>query len=132
MLFKMLFMERSYLLDQEKSKEKPFTRHPRQVFVTKSRVLATKVKELYDVYYTSLGKASTASVTSAKRISAEPDEYDFLRNDQDIRDLDSDVPSKLSELEDMHFPLFITVDRVSYDRISFLILQTVIFNSSTR
>jgi len=57
---------------------------PRQVFVTQSHVLAKKVENLFQTYLASIVSCPTTS----------------------------DKPERFSELEDMHFPLFITVDEV--------------------
>ncbi|KAF8885252.1 hypothetical protein CPB84DRAFT_1788531 [Gymnopilus junonius] len=106
MLFKMLFIERAYRIAGENA-----TR-PRQIFVTQSRVLASKVKELFETYLASLTTASTNIAVEMRRKKADTDEYDFLRNDADFADLENNLPPKFGELEDKHFPIFITIDHL--------------------
>lgn len=108
MLFKMLWIERTFQLNNA-SIEKP-----RQIFVTKSRVLAGKVEEYFVKLLESL--KMTQNPRQLKKIvesrKIHPQE-DILVDDDDEDSWRSDIPSKFSELVDHHFPLFITFDRVS-------------------
>ncbi|KAL0061532.1 hypothetical protein AAF712_011675 [Marasmius tenuissimus] len=103
LLFKMLLVERTYQLAE------PGTPKPRQVFVTQSRILAKKVKE----YFKTLARALHVSTQSPDQLSelqdiaAEEEEEDNIALD-DIKDWYKDLPSKFSQLEDRHFPLFVT------------------------
>ncbi|KAJ8084867.1 hypothetical protein PM082_003644 [Marasmius tenuissimus] len=99
----MLLVERTYQLAE------PGTPQPRQVFVTQSRILAKKVKE----YFKTLARALHVSTQSSDQLSelqdiaAEEEEDDNIALD-DIKDWYKDLPSKFSQLEDRHFPLFVT------------------------
>ncbi|EIN13316.1 P-loop containing nucleoside triphosphate hydrolase protein [Punctularia strigosozonata HHB-11173 SS5] len=106
MLFKMLGLERTWHLHKESMPR------PRQVFVTQSRVLATKVEEYFGKMLDSLA----AGAQSAKELS----KLSTIRTgrDEGLVDLDdeenwrSDLPKRFSELRDEHFPLFITYDKL--------------------
>ena len=109
MLFKMLWIERTYQLNSDCMTK------PRQIFVTKSRVLAGKVEEYFLKLLDSL-KMSSQSPQELKKIVArrgiEPEEDNLVDIDEDEY-WRADLPSKFSELQDSNFPLFITFDRVS-------------------
>jgi len=105
MLFKMLGVERTWQQYPEMGQK------PRQVFVTQSRVLATKVEE----YFTQLmGSLETATYSRERLRAMRKDVIQRARlMDQDDNDQwRSDLPDKFSELSEEHFPLFITYDRV--------------------
>jgi hypothetical protein len=107
MLFKMLGIERSWQLSRETMPK------PRQLFVTKSRVLAGKVEEYFSKLIESL---TTASYTpqELKRIAADKVcQEEGIFNVEDADDWRSDLPTQFSLLEDKHFPMFITFDRAS-------------------
>jgi len=105
MLLKMLSIQRTWQLYPDLRPK------PRQVFVTQSRVLATKVEE----YFTKLMSSFEAAACS-------PEELRELEKDgeQDIEFVDQDdnkqwglgIPERFSELRDEHFPLFTTYDQV--------------------
>ena len=87
--------------------------HPRQLFVTQSRVLAEKVEE----YYTKLA----ASHAAAKRTAEESRQLAAQQQadkDRGLVDRDEEeywrgsLPEAFSELKDEHFPLFVTFDHV--------------------
>jgi len=109
MLFKMLWIERTYQLNSDDMAK------PRQIFVTKSRVLAGKVEEYFLKLLDSL-KMSSQSPQELKKIVAhrgtEPEEDNLVDFDEDEY-WRADLPSKFSGLQDSNFPLFITFDRVS-------------------
>ena len=86
---------------------------PRQLFITKSWLLAGKVERDY--------------VNLLFSLSAGPDTPQYVRDriqhwnsrkkskvldPDDVGGIREDLPEKFSELEDKHFPLFITVDTV--------------------
>jgi len=127
MLFKMLGIERSWELHND-NEMKMSLEKPRQVFVTKSRVLAVKVSEYFSKL---LGSLATAG-RSPKELVKLAGEKDSQRDGEGLVDLDDerdwrqDLPSRFSLLRDGHFPLFITFDRVSIS----LVLSRVPFRSS--
>jgi hypothetical protein len=110
MLFKMLGIERAYSMISEDSA------HPRQVFITKSRVLVRKVEESFFKYLESLYAGSSGHQNTFQRIRNfdvdASDEFHIIENDNE--EWRSDLPQRYSELEDNHFPLFITFDEVSF------------------
>lgn len=87
---------------------------PRQIFITKSRRLANKVEEEYVNLLFSLCQGFDMPEDVRERIQCwngrkkiatfDPDD------DEDHRD---DLPPRYSQLQDGHFPLFITTDTVS-------------------
>lgn len=105
MLFKMLGIQRTR---QQSPDTWPY---PRQVFITQSRVLATKVEEYFAKLTSSL---EVAAYSPEKLCEMERDiEQEIELVDQDDNEQwRSDLPDKFSELLDEHFPLFITFDRV--------------------
>ncbi|KAK0207964.1 hypothetical protein DFS33DRAFT_396866 [Desarmillaria ectypa] len=105
MLFKMLLIERTFQLMQS---DLP---RPRQVFVTKSRMLAKKVQEYFSKLASSLAMASQtfAELMRLPKVSQYHEDLGLVDVD-DIVDWRSDLPAKFSELEGKHFPLFITFD----------------------
>jgi len=108
MLFKMLGIERAFKLKQG-SMDKP-----RQIFVTQSRVLASKVEEYFSKLLDSLstaGRSTQELVQLAKERKSQSGEHGLIDLDDDI-DWRADLPSKFSLLKDEHFPLFLTFDRV--------------------
>jgi hypothetical protein len=111
MLYKMLGIERAYAQQSESSS---ITR-PRQMFVTQSRVLATRVEEAFSKLM-----ASLAATNKSKEELEELAEQQRLQKAENsgLYDVDDDMtwkaglPNKFSSLEDEHFPLFLTFDRV--------------------
>jgi hypothetical protein len=90
-------------------------RKRRQLFVTKSRLLAGRVHE----YFMNLSRSVSTrdrSLNYHRDETAQDDgskEDIFYADDEDEGDYRSDLPKKFSELEDKHFPLFLTFDKVS-------------------
>ena len=87
---------------------------PRQLFVTKSRLLAEKVEEDYVNLLYSLSAGSDAPLYIRKRIqrwNSRRKKETF--NPDDAGDGKDDLPEKFSELRDSDFPLFLTMDTVS-------------------
>ena len=105
MLFKMLGIERAWNQCQNMWDK------PRQIFVTQSRVLATVIEE----YFSKLMQSVEAAPHSPKELRKMEKTVEKEMELTDLDDIDQwrpDLPRKFSELEDHHFPLFITYDRV--------------------
>ena len=89
-------------------------RRPRQLFITKSQLLANKVEHDYINLLFSLYAGPDTPQYVHERIRhwdshkrkdvLDPDDADGTRDD---------LPEKFSKLQDNHFPLFVTVDTVS-------------------
>jgi hypothetical protein len=128
MLFKMLGIERAYTQQTVSSVSKP-----RQIFVTQSRVLATRVEEYFSKLLESLA-AAKKSKEELKEIA----EQQKLQKEGDavLYDVDDDVtwkaslPQKFSLLQDEHFPLFLTFERVRRFILSIVTSQLMEFCSS--
>jgi hypothetical protein len=120
MLFKMLLIERGYQLS-DKIRERP-----RQMFVTKSRHLAGRVEELFITYFSSLSFAShieeQPSNFDLMRIDARRSDEENIFNEDDDPTWRNDLPVRFSDLEEKHFPLFITFNHV---RLQFLLILSV-------
>ncbi|KIJ59803.1 hypothetical protein HYDPIDRAFT_99903 [Hydnomerulius pinastri MD-312] len=86
---------------------------PRQIFVTKSRVLATKVEEYFTKLLESLALAGYTH-EELKKLKACSTEAGLIDVD-DVPDDQTGIPQRYSALEDKHFPLFITFDKVGID-----------------
>jgi hypothetical protein len=106
MLFKMLLIERAHQLSD--GSQPP----PRQVFVTKSRVLAGKVDEHFKSFLKSLSFASDIDEPSSSK-NEDPADEENIVHEEDNTKWRNDLPKKFTELEGRHFPLFITFDHVS-------------------
>lgn len=105
MLFKMLLIERSHYLMPDT------TPRPRQVFVTKSRMLAKKVQEFYERLSDSLVQASrTLDDLRGSGLTLDQDVDGALVDVDDDTEWRGDLPVRFSDLDDQHFPLFITYD----------------------
>ncbi|KAG1854678.1 hypothetical protein C8R48DRAFT_721046 [Suillus tomentosus] len=105
MLFKILGIQRAWemsAIDMPK---------PRQIFVTKSRVLATKVEEYFTKLLESLALAGYTLEELAKMKARSVQEG--LVDLDDVPESRMNIPMKYSELEDKHFPLFLTFDRLA-------------------
>ena len=89
---------------------------PRQVFVTKSRVLAEKVEEYGMKFMRVLARGNHVPSHIIQMVEQwrgpAPERLAHNAGDDCVRE---DLPSKFSELQDHHFPLFITIDAVSYN-----------------
>ncbi|KAI9436975.1 hypothetical protein H4582DRAFT_1816019 [Lactarius indigo] len=84
---------------------------PRQLFLTKSQLLANKVEEDYvDLLFSLYAGPDTPQYVS-ERIQHWKSHRRNNASDQDgTEGMRDDLPEKFSELQDRHFPLFITVD----------------------
>ncbi|KAI9462689.1 hypothetical protein HD554DRAFT_2288449 [Boletus coccyginus] len=103
MLFKMLGIQRAW---ETQTSGMP---KPRQIFVTKSRVLATKVQEYFLKLLGSLALAGY-SLEELKRIRARNTDFRLVDADDEAQ---TDIPRKYSALEESHFPLFVTFDQLA-------------------
>ncbi|KAK0245294.1 hypothetical protein EDD85DRAFT_13428 [Armillaria nabsnona] len=104
-LFKMLLIERTFQVTESGLP------HPRQIFITKSRILAKKAQEYFAKLSNSLAVASQLSVDPTNLTRAPQYQTDLGVIDvDDVVDWRTDLPRKYSELEEKHFPLFITFD----------------------
>lgn len=111
MMFKMLGMENAWKM--QASEDLP---RVRQIFVTKSRILAGKVQEYFLNLLDSLDKGTKtlqelAVLAKEERLGEE--DIDKIDPDDDDADWQNHLPTKFSELEDEHFPLFTTTDKAS-------------------
>ena len=105
MLFKMLGIQRTW------EQYPDMWPKPRQVFVTQSRVLATKVEQYFAKLMSSLEVAVYPPKELREMGKVIEQEIELVDQD-DNEQWRSDLPKKFSELSDKHFPLFITYDRV--------------------
>jgi hypothetical protein len=109
MLFKMLGIENSWQQNRELRPNRP-----RQLFVTQSRVLADKVEEYFIKLLQSLVLASKSEGGISDLL-----ERQKIREEAGLVDQDEavnwreDLPQRFSELQDTHFPMFITFDKLS-------------------
>lgn len=96
----------------------------RQVFLTQSHILASKVEEYYHQLSHALqlgvsGESGAgASTTVAKR---------HLTKLEDEADHRSDLPERYSDLKDEHFPLFVTYDQVCDAHLRMLVEYEILF-----
>lgn len=105
----MLLIEREYQLS-DKIRERP-----RQMFVTKSRVLVRKVEELFITYFSSLSFASHMEAQfDLESIDTKSSDEENIFNEDDDPMWRNDLPERFSDLEARHFPLFITFDHVRH------------------
>ena len=107
MLFKMLRIEREWVT-QTKDVAKP-----RQLFVTQSRVLADKVEDYFLKLVESLATAprSLQELVNLRKKQRVQREEALVDLDDDVNGR-NDFPERFSLLEDRHFPLFLTFDKV--------------------
>lgn len=106
MLFKILWIQRAWELGANDMPK------PRQIFVTKSRMLATKVEEYFKRLLESLSMSGYTLPEIAK-LKAQSMEDDLIDPD-DAPESQMNIPARYSKLEDKHFPLFVTFDRVCH------------------
>ncbi|KAG1799293.1 uncharacterized protein HD556DRAFT_1287696 [Suillus plorans] len=105
MLFKILGIQRAWEMSAVDMPK------PRQIFVTKSRVLATKVEEYFTKLLESLALAGYTLEELAKMKARSVQEG--LVDLDDLPESQMNVPMRYSGLEDKHFPLFLTFDRLA-------------------
>ncbi|KAG1881873.1 hypothetical protein C8R48DRAFT_682497 [Suillus tomentosus] len=104
MLFKILGIQRAWEMSAVDMPK------PRQIFVTKYRVLATRAKECFTKFLESLALADYTLEELAK-MKAQSIQEGLVDLD-DLSKSQMNIPMKYSELEDEHFPLFVTFDRM--------------------
>jgi hypothetical protein len=86
---------------------------PRQLFITKSRLLAEKVERDYVSLLYSLSTGPDAPLYVRDRIQRwNSRRKKVIFNPDDTEGEREDLPEKFSELRDSHFPLFLTMDTV--------------------
>ncbi|CAE6542887.1 unnamed protein product [Rhizoctonia solani] len=85
----------------------------KQLFVTRSRVLAQHVEATYQglVEFTNIALKSVDELKEMAKQSREDPDRALVEFDSEI-DLRNDLPERFSELEDSHFPLFISFDKL--------------------
>ena len=105
MLFKMLAIQRTWQQYPDMGPK------PRQVFVTQSPVLASKVEAYFAKLMSSL-EAATDFPEELYMIEEGAEQETGLVNQEDNEQWRLDFPERFSELPDESFPLFITYDRV--------------------
>jgi hypothetical protein len=108
MLFKMLGMEHSWQQNRELRAERP-----RQLFVTQSRMLADKVEEYFIKLLQSLVLSSQTESGISDLLERQRNREEAGLVDQDeVVNWRDDLPRRFSELQDSHFPMFVTFDKV--------------------
>jgi hypothetical protein len=110
MLFKMLAIERTARKLGEKN--------PRQVFVTQSRVLADKVETYFRDLMQSCSRDLLFEDEHEKWVMECKKDRDELLETDDEEVAFTGLPSRFSDLEDHHFPLFLTFDKVIASPVS--------------
>ncbi|KAF8588487.1 hypothetical protein K439DRAFT_1335105 [Ramaria rubella] len=115
MVFKMMNYE--MLKIQHAAQEAPVSSMPpfRQLFVTQSRILAKRVQD----YFTKMMLSNTTEYQTPQDLERLAEHNQRIQEREDMMDLDEDddneridLPKKFSELEDHHFPLFLTMDQL--------------------
>ncbi|KAF9524672.1 hypothetical protein CPB83DRAFT_909779 [Crepidotus variabilis] len=109
MLFKMLGIQRAY------EQRRDTMAKPRQVFVTQSRVLAGKVEEYFSKLLDSLSTGTKTKEELAQMIKSKQEQQqdEGLVDADDEQNWRADLPTRFSELQDEHFPLFLTFDKLA-------------------
>jgi len=107
MLFKMLGIENSWQQNRELGPERP-----RQLFVTQSRMLADKVEEYFIKLLQSLLPSQTKSEISDLLERQKNREEAGLVDQDEALNWREDLPQRFSQLQNSHFPMFITFDKV--------------------
>ncbi|KAI6021206.1 P-loop containing nucleoside triphosphate hydrolase protein [Pisolithus marmoratus] len=109
MLFKMLGIQRAW---RQRHSEGHDISRPRQLFVTKSQMLANKVEEYFLKLLESLTLAG-CTLEELARLKPRRVDQELVDDDDDVPDIQNGIPQRYSELEDHHFPLFLTFDRLA-------------------
>ncbi|KAF9230368.1 hypothetical protein BU15DRAFT_69253, partial [Melanogaster broomeanus] len=108
MLFKMLGIQRAWETEMSGTMPKP-----RQVFVTKSRVLALKVEEYFTKLLESLALAGYSLDQLKQMKDRNTMQVEGLVDPDDVPEDQSGIPMRYSALEANHFPLFVTFDKLA-------------------
>ncbi len=107
-VFKIFGIERAW---QNRGSIEP---RPRQLFITKSQLLADKVEHDYVNLLFSLYAGPDTPQYVRERIQHwNSHRRDNVLDPDGAESMTDDLPEKFSELQDSHFPLFVTVDTVS-------------------
>ncbi|KAF9231324.1 hypothetical protein BU15DRAFT_82545 [Melanogaster broomeanus] len=109
MLFKMLGIQRAWEM-QTSGTAMP---KPRQIFVTKSRVLASKVEEYFTKLLESLALAGYSLEQLKQMKDRNTTQVEELVDPDDVPEDQSGIPMRYSALEANHFPLFVTFDKLA-------------------
>ncbi len=115
-MFKMLGLERSYDIYVQGLQSTIVPPKLRQMFITQSPHLASKVRKYFDKLQGTFAAAQRTPTESLKLAEVErPPEADFtfLHDASDNAYGLGSLPKRFSELQDDHFPLFLTFDQVS-------------------
>jgi hypothetical protein len=107
MVFKMFGIERTWQANRD------LMPHPRQIFVTQSRVLASKVEEYFGKLMKSLAYANGSAKDLERTVQKAMDAFRLVDEDEE-ENWHGDLPPSFSQLQDHHFPLFLTYDQVCY------------------
>jgi hypothetical protein len=108
MLFKMLGIENFWQKNRELRPERP-----RQLFVTQSRMLADKVEEYFIKLLQALVLESQTEGGISDLLERQKNREEAGLVDQDdALNWREDLPCRFSELQDSHFPMFVTFDKV--------------------
>lgn len=100
------------MLGIERTSRRIGERKIRQVFVTQSRVLAEKVEEYFNnMIQSCAGEFQTAEELEWRASRRKEVEKDLVELDEEDESL-SNLPARFCDLEDKHFPLFVTFDKV--------------------
>ncbi|KAG2143549.1 uncharacterized protein EDB93DRAFT_1088104 [Suillus bovinus] len=98
---------------------------PRQIFVTKYRMLAMKMEKYFTKLLESLALAGYTLEELAKMKA-----HSVQESLVDLDDLpNSQIPMKYSELEDKHFPLFVTFDQLAKMVVADILSEDVLKTS---
>lgn len=110
MLFKMLGIENSW---QQSNPSTSGLARPRQLFVTQSRVLADRVEDYFTKLLESLAMESRTSADISNLLERKKNRDDAgLVDREEAVHWREDLPKRFKDLNDGHFPMFITFDRV--------------------
>jgi hypothetical protein len=99
----------------------------RQMFVTRSRVLAQHVESTYQGLseFTNIAHKSEAELREMAKQSREDPDRALVEFDTEV-DVRADLPSRYSDLRHSHFPLFISFDKVGLVNLSPWLLSLLI------
>lgn len=115
MLYKILGMERAW--SQHDQIPDATIGKPRQLFVTKSKMLAKKVEEYYCKLAASHGVGHRPAQQHAELLINLDEETGWRK----------DLPRRFSQLKDDHFPLFLTFDEVNFHDFVFLLSSDIVY-----
>lgn len=114
MIFKMMNYEMLKMQQATQGTGALPIRNLRQLFITQSRILVGRVQE----YFTKMKLSHTTGRKDPQELERLAQCNQSIKKGGEMPDLDdgeeerTDLPKKFSELEDGHFPLFLTVDQL--------------------